>query len=249
MSDQAPLVSLILVTMRPVFLPAMRVMLDGQIYRNTERVIVLHGYRAADLDRTQRQALASARAVLELPRDWSLGRCLNAAIAEARGQFIAKIDDDDLYGRAYLQEAVAHLSAGDGDIVGKAESYAYLEGSGVILLRRPGSSFARVNYVYGPTLVFTRELARAVPFRDVTLREDTYFLDDCRSNGKTVYAASRRNFMYLRRTATDSHTSPYPDADFLGSGIVMRRRPRATRAELSALIDGDAEEVAAHAAV
>lgn len=246
MSGQAPLVSLVLVTMRPTFLPGIRAILDRQTYRNTELVVALHGHRAADLEPTQRQALTGARAILELPGDWSLGRCLNAGVAEARGTFVAKIDDDDLYGRHYLQEAIAHLLAGHGDIVGKAESYAYLEESGVIVLRKPGLSLKRVNYVNGATLVLSRKLALKYPFRDVTLREDTYFLDDCRLNGKVVYSTSRRHFMFLRRAAVDSHTWTHADAEFIGSGIVMKRKPRASRAELLALIDGGAEE-AVHA--
>src|SRR5262249_22794420 len=140
---QTPLMSLILVTMRPSFLPAIRAMLDRQTYVHTELVVALHGHKAMSLLPEQRRALEGGRAVLELAADWSLGRCLNAAIAEAGGTFVTKIDDDDLYGRGYLEETVAHLLAGDGDVVGKSEAFFYLEDSGAILLRRPGLSRKR----------------------------------------------------------------------------------------------------------
>ena len=240
MSRQAPLLSTVLVTMRPAFLPAICAMLEHQTYSHRELIVGLHGQRISDLGDAQRQALAGARTVLEFPRDWSLGRCLNAGIAESHGIFVAKIDDDDLYGRNYLEEAVEHLSAGRGDIVGKAETYIYLEGSGIIVLRRPGASLKTVNYVSGPTLVFPRTIALKHPFRDVTLREDSYFLEDCRLSGTTVYSTSRRHFLHVRRSDRNSHTAPYGDAEFIGSGIVLKNLPHAAPDQLFALIDGTA---------
>ena len=58
MEAQAPLVSLVLVTMRPPFLPATRAMIDRQTYRQVEVVIGLHGHKVGDLSKEQRRALA-----------------------------------------------------------------------------------------------------------------------------------------------------------------------------------------------
>lgn len=243
MTAQTPLLSLIVVTMRPAFLPAVRAMLDRQTYKRTEIVVALHGHKVIGLLPEQRLALEGARAVLELPEAWSLGRCLNAAIAEAGGIFVAKIDDDDLYGREYLTEAVGHLIAEKGDVVGKAETFFYLEESGTILLRRPGLSHKTVKFVHGATLVFSRSLARHLPFRDFTFREgqlvleDTLFLEDCNLGGTSVYSSSRRHFMGFRRAAKGSHTWTKPDTELIKDGIAFKKNQPATRAELLALID------------
>ena len=237
MEPRAPLLSLVVVTMRPSFLPAIRVMLDRQTYRQVEIVIALHGYKVGDLPQEQRRALEGVRSVLELPADWSLGHCLNAAIAEANGEFVAKIDDDDLYGREYVAEMIRHLVAGDGDVVGKAEAFFYLEGSGAILLRKPGLSRKRVNFVHGATLAFPRILARECPFQDVTNMEDTLFLQDCGARGISVYSSSRRNFMIFRRVATDTHTWTQADHEMFKMGILIKEHPHATRAELLSMIE------------
>lgn len=240
MQRSCPLVSPVLVTMRPDRLHAILAMLARQRFDDAEWIVGLHGFGVPDLAGADRHALGKA-AVLEMPAAWPLGRCLNAAVAEARGRFVAKIDDDDIYGRDYLSEAVAHLRSGKGDIVGKAETFVYLEGSGCVMLRLPGSSHARCDYVAGPTLAFARSLADSHPFAEVAVREDNRFLDDCRRAGRVVYATSRRNFLYVRRAGADTHTSKRSDADFQSSGIVLKRGLfGATAARLLALIDADA---------
>lgn len=237
MELRTPLVSLVLVTMRPLLLPVIRSMLDRQTYRRFEVVVALHGHKVGDLPPEQRQALEGARAVLDLPPERSLGHCLNAAIAEASGEFVAKIDDDDLYGQDYVAEMMQHLVAGDGDVVGKAEAFFYFEATGAILLRKPGLSRKRVNFVQGATLAFPRALAQACPFQDVTNMEDTLFLQDCGARGLSVYSSSRRNFMVLRRGTIETHTWTQPDCEILKMGIMLKERRHATRAELLAMIE------------
>lgn len=212
-------------------------MLDRQTYLQRELVVALHGYKTIDLLPKERSALQGARAVLELPGNFSLGRCINLAIAESRGIFIAKVDDDDLYAREYLAEAIKHLLAGDGDIVGKAETFVYLEKSGIILLKKPGAGLKSLKFVQGATLVFSRSWALQCPFRDITLREDTSFLEDSRLRGATIYSSSRKQFMCYRRAAMDTHTSILTDADFIKTGIILRSCEHATRADLLALIE------------
>ena len=212
-------------------------MLNRQTYAHTELVVALHGHKLVNLLPDERLALEGASAVLEIPADRSLGNCLNSAIEEANGQFVAKVDDDDLYGRNYLAEMVEHLVAGNGDIVGKAEFYVYLQDSGSIVLSSPGLGLKLVKFIRGGTLAFSRSLALQCPFRDVTLGEDVVFLEDCRLSGASVYSTSRRNYMYFRHAATHGHTSQLPDINFIQSGIVLRRNRPATRPELLALID------------
>ncbi|WP_298126287.1 glycosyltransferase family A protein [Brevundimonas sp.] len=237
MLSTGPMVSLLLVTRRPWLLPAVWTQLERQTYANTELVVVLHGHRMADLGAPEARVLEQASSVLELRPDVSLGHCLNAAIAEARGTFVAKIDDDDLYGSNYLAEAVHHLVAGHGDIVGKAEFYVYLAASGTTLLRHPGASLRSVDCVHGPTLAFSRALGLRYPFRDITLGGGNAFQEDCRLGGQTVYATSRKNFMYLRRAVDKGHTWLNAEAELMQSGLTLRERRHFSVVELFGFID------------
>jgi len=223
--------------MRPSYLPKICKILSYQTYAQTELVVVLHGHKATNLSPDERLALENARVVLEISSDRSYSYCFNAAIAAARGTFVAKIDDDDLYGREYLAEAVRHLLVGDGDVVGKAEFYIYLGGSGTVVLRTPGLSCQAVEYVAPGTLVFPRSLALQCPFREPTSRAGAVFVEDCLLRNKTIYATSRRNFMYIRRAKEDSHTWAKPDDALIKGGIVLRQDWHRTTAELLELIE------------
>lgn len=232
-----PLVSLVIVTKRPAFLPLIMEMMRRQDYAAFEIVTCLHGIRATALDRPAAEALQLSHHVLEMPETLSLGYCLNAAIAQAQGEFIAKIDDDDIYGSAYLSEAVQNLLEGKGAVVGKAEHYVYLQKTGQFVLRRAGESNQLRKFVHGATLVFPRSLAVSLPFQNLRCGEDTAFLQSCLEIGLRVYSGSRRNYIYMRRGDEASHTWTAPDAFFFEQGIPLRTRPGLQSHELLKLIE------------
>jgi glycosyltransferase involved in cell wall biosynthesis len=235
----APLVSLIVVTKRPTFLPAIMAMMARQDHQTIEVIVCLHGHEAVSLDAATRAALAGARHVLQRPEATSLGACLNAAIAEARGDFVAKVDDDDIYGRGYLSEAVRLLREGRGEVVGKAEHFVYLRQTGQFVLRRAGESHQVRKFVAGPTLVLPRRLASSLPFPDLRTGEDTVFLRSCFEAGVRVYSSSRKNYIYIRRGGGAGHTWLASDQFFVdgGQGIPLRCHPDLTSADLLRLIE------------
>ena len=232
-----PLVSLVIVTKRPAYLPLIMEMMRRQDYAAFEIVTCLHGLKATSLDRPAAEALLSAHHVLEMPETLSLGYCLNAAIAQARGELIAKIDDDDIYGSAYLSEAVQNLLDGKGAVVGKAEHYVYLQKTGQFVLRRAGESHQLRKFVHGATLVFPRNLAVSLPFQNLRCGEDTAFLQSCLEAGLRVYSGSRRNYIYMRRGDEAGHTWMAPDAYFTDRGVLLRTRPGLQQQELLRLIE------------
>lgn len=217
-----PLVSLLLVSKRPRFLPVVLGMVARQTYQRYEIVAMLHGYSVDQLDPPTQRALVAAAVVEEAPPDWSLGRCLNAAVSRARGELVAKIDDDDLYGRGYLEESVAAFEQGAGDIVGKCEVYIYLAGSRRIMLRNPGNSRRPESALAGMTLLFPRRLAERPGFRDTSTGEDRLFIEDCMAMGARPYATSRRHVIARRFPPPHGHTWPADEAHVLRAGILLR---------------------------
>jgi hypothetical protein len=218
-----PLVSLILVTRRPAFLAGIVRMMAAQHYRRTELVVVLHGHAEAALPPAARGALTrSAARVIVAPTRWTLGECMNAGIEAARGELVAKVDDDDLYGPAYLGEAVAAFQAGRGEVIGKMEVYVQLVLTGELLIMWPGACHHEQDYLAGPTLLLSTALAREVGFRPLAVGSDTAFLEDCRAAGHRLYATSRRHFVE-RRFATTHHTWTADVGWFQDNGVVVRR--------------------------
>jgi glycosyltransferase involved in cell wall biosynthesis len=217
-----PLVSIILVTRRAGFLPQILRLIDRQDYRPRELILVLHGLKRHLLSRSvQRLVEASSRVVLELDPELPLGTCLNEGIATARGDVLAKMDDDDLYGPLYLSEAVTAMQTCGVPFVGKAEHLVYRVPRRELMLWRPGSSWMEWNYVMGPTLVFDAALGRSPGFRPVPARVDTYFEDDCRAAGHRLYATSRKHFV-LRRFENAHHTWQPSEEEIAACGLVIR---------------------------
>ncbi len=219
-----PLVSLLIVSKRPGFLPVILDMVARQTYRRFEIIIILHGVSTARLDPAARDALATAAVVEEAPAEWSLGRCLNEAIRHATGDLLAKIDDDDLYGQAYLAEAVAAWEAGLADIIGKTEAYYYFAQTREVHIRFPGKGLRPTRHLRGQSLLFPRRFGENPGFRDVSVSEDRLFVTDCLAGGARCYATSRRNLM-VRRFGFDAghaHTWMRDDAAIMAETLLVR---------------------------
>ena len=219
----AALVTVILATRRPAFLPAAVRMIRAQGCAPVELIVVLHGHPAGGLPDPQRAAVADADRAIEAPASWSIDECLDAGIDAARGEILAKVDDDDLYGPGSLGEAVAALAAGKGDVIGKTEIYVHLVAERQLVLWRPGASGCEQDYVMGGTLVFPRSLG--IPFRVPASEEPQVpgFLQRCRAAGHSVYATSRRHYVH-RRFPQPEHHMWRPDSGLFGrEGVVVRR--------------------------
>jgi glycosyltransferase involved in cell wall biosynthesis len=236
----APLVSTIIMTRRPAFVAGAIAMMRAQTYPNVEVVLGLHGLRAAELPAEGREALASADRVLELPGSQPLGTCMNMATAASQGDVIAKIDDDDLYGPCYLAEAAAALAAGEGDVVGKMETYVFLSDERQLLLWRPGASLQRQSGLAGPTLFFPRRLGEAPGFRPLPSAIDRGFLTDCKAQGCHFYSTSRRHYVLRRMPAANHHTWQTANDYFREDAVVLRRNLTDDSPEALIRIVGDA---------
>lgn len=137
--------------------------------------------------------------VLEFGSRYTLGRCLNEAIASSTGAVIAKIDDDDHYGPGYLEDSVQAMLYSGSALVGKMDGFVYLESEDTTYRRRATESELYVHgFVLGPTMVFKRSLWEAVSFSDRSVGEDTAFQTGAANLGVELYAASRWEFVYRR---------------------------------------------------
>jgi glycosyltransferase involved in cell wall biosynthesis len=175
-----PLVSCILATGdRPHFLrQAIRFFLR-QTYRNAELVVIDGGERPAE---ELCAGLLSVRYLRAAP-SLTLGAKLNLGIEQARGSILQKIDDDDLYQPAFLDQAVATLeSAGTEDAIAAWDCFF------VLLRGERELRFSGHGWAAGGTLCFPRKVWERCGFRDLPAAVDEHFLADCRAALKQVCA-------------------------------------------------------------
>ena len=166
-----------------------------------------------DLERVESALGRLDRAQLQVaPPTTTLGAALNAAMAATDARYVAKFDDDDLYGPHYIADALrAHTTAGAG-VVGKHSYYAHLTDSDRTVMRFPGHEFTYSSTLAGGTLVIDRDIVGEQRFADVSIGEDRAFVAHCHRRGISTYAADRFGFVQTRGA---DNTWTLPDADFL----------------------------------
>lgn len=118
---------------------------------------------------------------LHVPRA-PLGTKLNMGIAEARGEVIQKLDDDDFYHESFLATAATHLAG--------RELVAW-DCFLVLLQGERGVRFSGHGWAAGGTLCFRKPLWRRTPFRDVPRAVDHHFLADCGVRPQRVCAPEK----------------------------------------------------------
>jgi spore maturation protein CgeB len=222
-------VSVVCASMRPDRAKAVFEAYDQQEHRHRELVFVTN---ADGFDDELLDALANrshAARVLRIDPSASLGECLNAALDVASGDYIAKWDDDDVYGAHYLGDALLPFGYADAAVVGKTSYYAYLEASNTTVLREPGREFAYVNHLAGGTIVADRAQVEGMRFATLPRGTDTQFLRDCREAGLRIFSADRFNYLLYRHAASSAHTWAVPDTEFakdaerVADGIALDR--------------------------
>ena len=128
----------------------------------------------------------------------SLGACLNLALDRSDTRYVAKIDDDDIYGEHYLEDLMLAHRYADAGVVGKHSYFAHLADADETILRFPGGDFCYTPYLAGGTLVIDRDRTKSVRFPDVSVGEDQGFIVACLRRGISTFSADRFNYVQVR---------------------------------------------------
>ena len=195
-------VAIVCVTQRPHLLAEVFDAVALQTHRPIELVLVTNSeaYHSVDVEGAVGQLGCYSVDVTLLRRreGRTLGSCLNDALDATDARFVAKFDDDDLYGPEYLADAMrAHAYAGAA-VVGKHTYYAYLASPARTVLRFPTHEFSYSSTLAGGTLVIDRALTGELRFPDISLGEDRAFLTACHRRGLSTFSADRFNFVQVR---------------------------------------------------
>ncbi|MBT0994616.1 glycosyltransferase family 2 protein [Cellulomonas sp. DKR-3] len=188
-----------------------------QTHPEVELVLVTHGFEVPAPELAALSAERGLEHVRAVPADsaLTLGACMNLGVDAADGTYVAKMDDDNFYGRHYLADLVAAFGGTSAQVVGKWAHLTYLESTGTVLLRFPAVEQRYSRLVQGGTILVEREVARDLRFEDLPRRVDTTFLDKVRAHGGRVYATDRFGFVSVRSARTAGHTWRVSDAELL----------------------------------
>ena len=216
--NRARKISVVLATKRAAGANRILEWLDSIIDRNIElEPIVITAFDPAELDAGKVERVG-ARIEKELEHH-TLGDSLNRGAELATGGYVAKVDDDDLYGDAYFDDLLLAIEASRADICGKQAHLQYLESADTTVLRYPDSDHRFTDFVCGSTLLMKQSVFEEIQFPSRRVGEDTWFLNRARAAGFTVYSADRFNYISIRRTDLDSHTWQVDADELLASKL------------------------------
>jgi glycosyltransferase involved in cell wall biosynthesis len=193
--------------------------LAQQSHTEVELVLVLHGvpHDRAELTARAREHGVGNLTIIEADPSLTLGACLNLGIDAADGAYIAKMDDDNVYGRNYLRDLVRAFDYTDAGIVGKWAHYVWLRSIGAVVLRYVEAEHTYERRVQGGSMLIDGGLARSLRFGDLPRAVDSDILDRAITAGVRIYSSDRFNFVSVRGTDPHAHTWTVADSTFMTS--------------------------------
>lgn len=211
-------VAIVCVTSRPAFVHNVAANLARQT-RAAAALVVTHGTELEPDDvRRACAPIATPVEVIDGSAVPTLGDCLNLAIGRLDTRYVAKFDDDDHYGAAYLDDALRAHRIGGAGVVGKHSWFGYLPRRGELVLRFPGNEFRYTGTLAGGTLVIDRNLTGTARFPSLNYGEDRGFLRACHRRLVRTMSADRFNYVQIR---AGHNTWPIPDDEFARTAIVV----------------------------
>lgn len=207
-----PTVSAVLVTHRLDHLAAIVDQLRAFDYPRLQVVIGLHGVEV----RQVQPLLADFPHPVEIhtvDAATPFGAALQAVCERAGGEYLTKIDDDDIYAPTHIWDLViAHRYSG-AELVGKALDWIYLADDDITVFRPTYAAEKYGKFVAGGTLFLARATLDAIGgWRPVPKSVDLALIESVRRHGGVVYRTQGFGYTYVRRGG--GHTAQVDNAHF-----------------------------------
>ena len=213
----APTISAVVPTNRTHELDNVLANLGRQTHPAVELVLVLHGLDVDDADLRRRATEAGVQhlSIVHADADLTLGACMNLGVDAASGRYVAKMDDDNIYGPHYLADLLSAFATTDAGIVGKWAHYVWLRSTGAVVLRYPDSENRYERRIQGGSMLFDGDVVRRIRFSDIPRAVDSDILDRSMAEDVRIYSADRYSYVSVRGSDRHSHTWTVSDSTFL----------------------------------
>jgi SAM-dependent methyltransferase/spore maturation protein CgeB len=217
-------ISVILPTNRPEQIDHAIAQVAAQDHRSLQLVLVLHGIPAAGVEARARAAGLENVVVISADPSLTLGAILNLGIDAADGAYLAKMDDDNLYGTHYLSDLAYAFDYTTAGLVGKGAHYCEMRTHGVTLLRFPHLEHTEAELIQGGTILADGDVLRKLRFADLPRAIDSDLLRRAQADGVGIYSGDRFNFVSVRGDR-EAHTWKVSDAELMRHGRVAFHGP------------------------
>ena len=218
-----PLISCITCSNRPSMIDNILKNFEQQIYTNKELILLM---QAKDEEFEKIKSRLSNYENITLVRQLEhelLGFVFNKGVDIAKGYYIAKFDDDDLYGPHYLTDGILPFQYTKASVIGKTETFLYHEATDNYYLRFKGKRHRYLDFVMGATIIAKKEIFSKVRFGESNTGEDSEFLRQCKEHNIKIYSSDPYNWVHVRKKKNDFHTWEIDDKDLLKSAVKLNK--------------------------
>ena len=212
-----PTVSVLLATKRPANLHQALANIAKQSYARLEVVLALHGegFEESAVDRATAQ-LDVPVTIRRVDRSLPLGMVLRIATDAASGDFVTKMDDDDVYDDLHIADLVTAHEFSGAELVGKYHEVNYLAGTDQTVEVKRGMGERYSVHVSGNALLMRRQdLYRFGGWQRVPSGVDSALADDVLRGGGTIYRTHGAGFICIRHGEHHGHTWQVSDDDLV----------------------------------
>jgi hypothetical protein len=217
-------ISVVLATNRPGRLDHALAQVARQLHRPLQLVLVLHGFPADGVEERARAAGLDDVVVLTADASLTLGAALNLGVDAADGAYLAKMDDDNVYGPHYLSDLAYAFDYTTAGLVGKGAHYCEMRTHGLTVLRFPHLEHTRAELIQGGTILADGDVLRKLRFADLPRAVDSDLLRRAHAEDAGIYSADRFNFVSVRGER-EAHTWQVSDAELMRHGRVAFHGP------------------------
>lgn len=233
-SPRPPLVSILLVTRRPRFLPQALAAVARQTYPRLELVLALHGEGFMDVEQ-QIALLPHPAKVMRIPMNEPLGGVLNAATKASSGTLLTKMDDDDLYGADHIWDLILAYEYSQAQLVFKGLEFVYLSATDKTVHRISGygEDYRTMTFAGGTLLISRRDLDRVGGWRRRPGGVDLALVEDVLRTRGCLYRTHGAGFMLVRHG--QNHVWDLSDDDVLAKADIIRPGWNPALADLDSL--------------
>lgn len=197
-----PEVTILLVTNRLNMVAGAIKQIAAQTYPNFVVQLALHGIsetEAATEISKAHNLLADRLHVNYVDKNKNLGEIYGELTQTSQSEFLAKFDDDDLYGPHHLWDAIISMKYSGAGLFGRTPQLTWLETTGELLLRPFGDDEIYNRYIIGPTMVMNRAaLLEVGGWRPTPWAVDKALIDRFQQFGGGIYRAGGYGWVYVR---------------------------------------------------
>ena len=223
-----PTLSVLISTARPSDLLAILAQLEKQTLAQFELVIGLHDFALTPEHLSSIKALESRNihVVTEsFDKSRTLGEILTSLGKLSQGEFIAKMDDDDIYGPHHLSDLLEIIVIKQADAVGRAMNFVYIEALDLTVRRMTSKGISMANvwsdWVCGGTILAKRQSAEAAGWFGSGKRAvDTFILQGIKTNGGNIWRTYGAGYIYRRSVGGQTYVTNY--SKYLRANVEQR---------------------------